>query len=81
VYWPGSEAPFERVAMRVARAVWRAERPGRTLRVEAVPHSLSGGLVAVSDETDSGRRVVAPVSRGRLPPGFRAELDAFHAGP
>jgi hypothetical protein len=72
--------PFERVALRVARAVRRAQRPGRALRVEAVPHGLSGGLVAVSDEADPGRRVVAPVSRGRLPPGFRPALDAFLAG-
>jgi len=72
--------PFGRLADRVARAVRLAERPGRSFRVEAVRRGPSDGSILVTDAAAPGRYAFVEVRAGRLPPGFRAELDAFLAG-
>ena len=71
--------PFGRLADRVARAVRRAERPGRSFRVEAVCGGPSDGSILVADAAAPGRHAFVEFRAGRLPPGFRAELAAFFA--
>jgi hypothetical protein len=79
--WPlqvGS--PLDRLLARVARAVRRSARPGRSFRVEAARRGPADGSILVSDASRSFPFVFGNVTGGRVSAGFRAELDAFLAG-